>query len=65
MTLNDMRSRTLDDILQECDITGMKFEGNDKIHQIVVTYSPRDTDNKCEPKKQYDSFGGGGGNKWQ
>lgn len=28
MTLNDMRSKTLGDILHDCDITGVKFEGN-------------------------------------
>lgn len=31
MTLNDMRSKTLGDILQDCDITGVKFEGNGSI----------------------------------
>lgn len=64
MTLNDMRSKTLGDILQDCDITGVKFEGNGSIDKIIVTYSPRSTDNadKCTPKKQFDPFGGGGGN---
>lgn len=65
MTLNDMRSKTLGDILQDCDITGVKFEGNGSIDKIIVTYSPRSTDNadKCTPKKQFDPFGGGG-SKW-
>ena len=62
MTLNDMRSKTLG------DITGVKFEGNGSIDKIIVTYSPRSTDNadKCTPKKQFDPFGGGGcgGGKW-
>lgn len=53
MTLNDMRSKTLGDILQDCDITGVKFEGNGSIDKIIVIYSPRSTDNadKCTPKK--------------
>ena len=65
MTLNDMRSKTLGDILQDCDITGVKFEGNGSIDKIIVIYSPRSTDNadKYTPKKQFDPFGGGGG-KW-
>lgn len=53
MTLNDMKSKTLGDILHDCDITGVKFEGNGSIDKIIVTYSPRSTDNadKCTPKK--------------
>lgn len=53
MTLNDMMSKTLGDMLQDCDITGVKFEGNGSIDKIIVTYSPRSTDNadKCTPKK--------------
>ena len=49
----------------DCDITGVKFEGNGSIDKIIVIYSPRSIDNadKCTPKKQFDQFGGGGG-KW-